>query len=153
MTHDSNIYTGQYIEDLVYGNSITAEDFAIFKAVAENNTKFKAMSIYFENKDGKAEYTIPNGKWRQKIQEYGHFILICCRSEEDYIVKSSSALLPYSYTNFEVKKRLFFPNSEEISEVLDAAAYWLKIDHNETTRREVESMMHNEDLAGLKKAF
>mmetsp|Transcript_17283 Transcript_17283/g.16933 ORF Transcript_17283/g.16933 Transcript_17283/m.16933 type:complete len:523 (-) Transcript_17283:420-1988(-) len=93
------------------------------------------------------------GSGGKKIQEYGHFVLICCRSEEDYIVKSSSSLLPYSYIKFDAEKKLFFPNSEEISEVLDAAAYWLKIDHNETTRREVETMMHNEDITALKKAF
>lgn len=153
LTEDSNIYSGQYIEDLIYGNSITAEDFAVYKALAEDKTKFKAMSIYYEDKDGKSQYAIPNGKWRQKIQEYGHFILISCKSEENYILKSSASLLPYSYSDFKAEKRLFFPTPSKLNEILDAAAYWLKIDHHEVTRRQIESYMHNEDIAKLTKVL
>jgi len=151
LTEDSNIYSAQYIEDIIYGNSITAEDFAIHKAVAENKTKFKAMSIYYENKDGVPQYSIPNGKWRQKIQEFGHFILISCKSEENYILKSSSSLLPYSYNTFTIERKLFFPAQDKIKEVLDSAAYWLQIDHHEVTRRQIEALMHNEDIAQLTK--
>lgn len=109
LTEDSNVYSAPYIEDLIYGNSITAEDFAIHKALAEGKTKFKALSIYYEDKDGKAKFTIPNGKWRQKVQEFGHFVLISCKSEENYILKSSASLLPYSYNTFTSNRQLFFP--------------------------------------------
>jgi phosphomannomutase/cytidine deaminase len=151
LTEDDNIYTGQYIEDLVYGNSITAEDFAMYKALSEGKTKFKAMSIYYENKNGQGQYTIPNGKWRQKNSDY--FILISCKSEENYILKSSASLVPYSYNEFTIEAKLFFPNKDNLKEVLNAAAYWLQIDHDETTRREVEALMHNENIKELTKIF
>ena len=151
LTEGSVIYSGQYIEDLIYCNTTTAEDFAIHKALAENNTKFKALSVYYEDKNGVAKFTIPNGKWRQKIQEYGHFILISCKSEENYILKSSASLLPYSYNEFTIERSLFFPNQSKIDEILNAAAYWLQIDHHEETRRELEGYLHKENIPKLAK--
>lgn len=136
---------------MIYCNSTTAEDFAIHKALAENSTKFKALSVYYEDKNGVAKFTIPNGKWRQKIQEYGHFILITCKSEENYIVKSSASLLPYCYNDFKIERNLFFPDQAKLDEVLNAAAYWLQIDHHEETRREIESHLHKENIAKLSK--
>ena len=150
LTSDNNIYGGQYMEDLVYGNSVTAEDFAVQKALAENKTQFKAISIYYVNKDGNATFTIPSGKWRQKIQDHGHFLLISCKSEENYIVKSSASLLPYSYYSFKDDRKLYFPNRDDLKEVLDAAANWLQIDHDEATRRELEGYFHTENYDALK---
>lgn len=153
LTDDNNLYSAPYVEDIIYSNSITAEDFVIHKALAEGKSKFKAMSIYYENKDGVPQYAIPNGKWRQKIQEFGHFLLISCKSEENYILKSSASLLPYSFNEFTITRELSFPSKDKIKEILDAAVYWLQIDHHEVTRREVEALLHKEDYQTLSKIF
>lgn len=153
LTSDNTIYTGNYIEDIIYGNSVTAEDFAIHKAMAEGKTKFKALSVYYQNKDGKGQFTIPNGKWRQKIHEHGYFVLISCKSEENYVLKSSASLAPYAYSSIEENRKLYFPSKDNLEEVLNAASHWLQIDYDETSRREIEGYMHAEDYESLKACF
>ena len=98
MTNDNTIYSGHLIEDLAYGESISAEDSAIQKALsADCNTKFKAISVHYRYKEGLSLFTMPNGKWRQNMQKYGHFVMVSCQSKENYVLKSSASLEPYSY--------------------------------------------------------
>ena len=50
-------------------------------------------------------------------------------------------------------ERLNFPNHFSIHSILDSANYWASIDHNQETRREIESLLIQDNFTELKKRF
>lgn len=147
------MFQGCYIEDLVYGNSICAEDQAIFQAISEEQKDFKALVVYYEDAEGNAIFSLPNGKWRQKFYEFGNFLLISCKSAQNFIVKTTSSLLPFSYVPITQSRALFEPDPNSLTEVTNAAAYWLQIDFNHETRKDVEVALASDDIEALKSKF
>ena len=92
--------------------------------------------------DGSHVHSWPTGKWRHCFQRYGHFVLIAARSETDYLVKSTASLMPYSEFHFEHSHELYFPDASNLSQVLNAAINYVKVEWNEAHRREVEALLH-----------
>jgi len=125
---------GHLITDPSTGNAINAEDFAIFKAASEGELEFKALCVSYINEHGNAEFHWPNGKWTESLQKHGHFLLMSCKSEKDFVVKSTASLMPYSTFHFEPSRELYFPNSENLTEVLNAAIHYCKIEFHEPHR-------------------
>ena len=62
MTTKSKTYNGQYIEDPT-GSHITAEDFALHKALTEGDQEIKMMVVCYVENDHPV-YRWPDGKWR-----------------------------------------------------------------------------------------
>ena len=50
MTTNGNMYQGAHIDPMcIYGSGITAEDCAIFKAISEGQTHFKALCVHVKH--------------------------------------------------------------------------------------------------------
>ncbi|RMH59110.1 MAG: cytidine deaminase [Candidatus Hydrogenedentota bacterium] len=67
LCEDGTIYTGCNVENASYGLTCCAERTAIFKAVSEGHTKFRAISVVLDSTDPSA----PCGACRQVIFEFG----------------------------------------------------------------------------------
>ncbi|AKP68385.1 cytidine deaminase [Companilactobacillus ginsenosidimutans] len=66
VTEDDTVYTGVNIENASYGLTNCAERTAIFKAVSEGHTHFKAILIV----NGTKEMSKPCGACRQVMSEF-----------------------------------------------------------------------------------
>ena len=97
LTESGNIYTGCNVENCSYGASICAERVAIFKAVSEGHTKFKAIAIYAPEAP-KHAVSCGCGICRQVIAEFGLDILILKLCNDGMVVrKPIRLLLPNSF--------------------------------------------------------
>lgn len=132
MTSKGKSFLGSYVED-PWGSSITAEDFALHKALSEGELEIKMLVVHYSEGD-KAVYRWPDGKWRQNFLHLGHFVMVSCRSENDFIVKSSASLLPYSSLSFKPSQELWYPDPNNISQLLNTAIHYTSIEFNEKHR-------------------
>lgn len=98
LTKSGKVYTGCNIEIASYGATNCAERTAIFKAVSEGETDFKAIAI-----TGDSDPTYPCGICRQVIVEFGKDIDILIEVEGELKVFSVDDLLPHSFTNADLK--------------------------------------------------
>jgi cytidine deaminase len=98
LTKSGEIFTGTNIENASYPASVCAERVALFKAISEGFKEFEALAIYAEG-----EYLpFPCGICRQVIREFTDDLpIIVAKSEEEYVVKNISELLP---STFKLKK-------------------------------------------------
>lgn len=99
LTNMDEIYTGCNIENAAYSPGNCAERTAVFKAVSEGKTSFKAIAI-IAGKDEIIDYTSPCGMCRQVLREFVNpkeFYVIMAKSEEDYKILSLEELLPMSF--------------------------------------------------------
>ena len=99
LTNMDEIYTGCNIENAAYSPGNCAERTAVFKAVSEGKTSFKAIAI-IAGKDEITDYTSPCGMCRQVLREFVNpkeFYVIMAKSEEDYKILSLEELLPMSF--------------------------------------------------------
>ena len=102
LAKDGQIFTGCNIENASFGVTNCAERTAIFKAVSEGVTDFKAIAIVGGAADGEShfsEYAYPCGICRQVMQEFCNpdFVIIVARSVEDYQCYTLQELLPYGF--------------------------------------------------------
>jgi len=67
--------------------------------------------------------------------------MMSARSEHDFIIKSSAALLPYSSVSFEESKELYFPDLSNITQLLNASIHYCNIEFNEKHRHDIESLI------------
>jgi len=67
--------------------------------------------------------------------------MMSARSEHDFVIKSSAALLPYSTCAFEESKELYFPDVNNINQLLNCAIHYCNIEFNEKHRRDIESLI------------
>lgn len=95
---DGSIYEGCNIENASYGLTNCAERTAIFKAVSEGRTKFKALAVVADTEGPCA----PCGACRQVMGEFNILIIIMGNLKGDIEVVSTEALLPFSFSSTDV---------------------------------------------------
>lgn len=95
---DGSIYEGCNIENASYGLTNCAERTAIFKAVSEGRTKFKALAVVADTEGPCA----PCGACRQVMGEFNIPIIIMGNLKGDIEVVSTEALLPFSFSSTDV---------------------------------------------------
>ena len=97
---DGRIYTGCNIENAGYTPTNCAERTALFKAVSEGVREFDAIAIV-GSRQGEVNTLVtgPCGVCRQALYEFGGDALtvIMAKTEDDYIVTTLGALLPYGF--------------------------------------------------------
>ena len=100
LTKSGKVYRGCNIENAAYGPSNCAERTAIFKAVSEGEREFAAIAIV-GSRQGEVNTLVtgPCGVCRQALYEFGGDALtvIMAKTEDDYIVTTLGALLPYGF--------------------------------------------------------
>ncbi len=99
LTDKDEIYTGCNIENAAYSPGNCAERTAIFKAVSEGKTSFKAIAI-IAGKDEISDYTSPCGMCRQVLREFVNpkeFYVIMAKTKDDYRAMTLEELLPMSF--------------------------------------------------------
>lgn len=87
------IYEGCNIENASYGLTNCAERTAIFKAVSEGHTKFKAIAVVADT-EGPCS---PCGACRQVISEFEITYIIMANLKGDYTVVELDELLPFRF--------------------------------------------------------
>ncbi len=97
---DGEIVTGTNIENVSFGLTNCAERTAFFKAVSEGKRKFKAIAVV-----GGDTYLPPCGACRQVMAEFcdRDFKVIFAKNENDYIVKTLEEILPFSFSEEDMK--------------------------------------------------
>ena len=98
LCEDGTIYEGCNIENASYGLTNCAERTAIFKAVSEGHTKFKALAVVADTEGPCA----PCGACRQVMGEFNIPIIIMGNLKGDIEVVSTEALLPFSFSSTDV---------------------------------------------------
>lgn len=95
LCESGKIYGGCNVENASFGATNCAERTAIFKAVSEGESKIKAIAIV----GSLSEITYPCGICRQVISEFGDddVKVILAKSEDDYIIKDMSEILPGAF--------------------------------------------------------
>ena len=97
---DGRVYTGYNIENAGYTPTNCAERTALFKAVSEGVREFDAIAIV-GSRQGEVNTLVtgPCGVCRQALYEFGGDALtvIMAKTEDDYIVTTLGALLPYGF--------------------------------------------------------
>lgn len=101
-TDECAIFTGCNVENAAYSPGNCAERTAIFKAVSEGYTSFKAIAIVAGPRDAKGEvdYPSPCGVCRQVMREFVDpkaFVVIMAKSKDDYVICTLEELLPRSF--------------------------------------------------------
>jgi cytidine deaminase len=101
LTESGDIFTGCNVENASYGLTNCAERTAVYKAVSEGHTKFQAIAVVTDLK----QYASPCGACRQVLVEFGPDIqVIMGDGEGKFFVKTSSQLLPFSFTSEQLNK-------------------------------------------------
>ncbi|MBS4024648.1 MAG: cytidine deaminase [Clostridia bacterium] len=101
LTESGDIFTGCNVENASYGLANCAERTAVYKAVSEGHTKFQAIAVVTDLK----QYVSPCGACRQVLVEFGPDIqVVMGDGEGNFFVKTSSQLLPFSFTSEELNK-------------------------------------------------
>ena len=93
LCEDGTIYEGCNIENASYGLTNCAERSAIFKAVSEGQTKFKALAVVADTEGPCA----PCGACRQVISEFEIPRIIMANLRGDYTVVELEGLLPFRF--------------------------------------------------------
>ena len=89
------VYTGCNVECASLGATNCAERTAVFKAVSEGETKFKAIAVTGDPN----KYTFPCGICRQVLVEFGKELkVIVAKNTDDYKVFTIEELIPHSFT-------------------------------------------------------
>ncbi|XP_071805699.1 cytidine deaminase-like [Asterias amurensis] len=93
LTTDGQIITGCNIENASYTLGVCAERCAIFKAVSEGHTSFKAIAVASDVKD---EFISPCGACRQVMFEFGgkDMKVYLTKPDHSFRVTSNKELLP-----------------------------------------------------------
>lgn len=97
---NGTVYKGCNIENAGYTPTNCAERTALFKAVSEGVREFDAIAIV-GSRQGEVNTLVtgPCGVCRQALYEFGGDALtvIMAKTEDDYIVTTLGALLPYGF--------------------------------------------------------
>lgn len=94
LTESGKVYEGVNVENAVYPVTNCAERTAVFTAVANGETKFRAIAVVTENGG------TPCGSCRQVLAEFGTDILVIVANADGKIVleKKLDELLPSAFT-------------------------------------------------------
>ena len=94
LTESGKIFGGCNIENSSYSLTICAERVALFKAVSEGETKFKALSVSTNNAG------MPCGACRQVIWDIcGNIPILICNNNKLITKTESIKLLPMPFDN------------------------------------------------------
>ena len=94
LTESGKIFGGCNIENSSYSLTICAERVALFKAVSEGETKFKALSVSTNNAG------MPCGACRQVIWDIcGNMPILICNNNKLITKTESIRLLPMPFDN------------------------------------------------------
>ena len=94
LTESGKIFGGCNIENSSYSLTICAERVALFKAVSEGETKFKALSVSTNNAG------MPCGACRQVIWDIcGNISILICNNNKLMTKTESIRLLPMPFDN------------------------------------------------------
>lgn len=101
LTKDNKIISGMNIENAAFSPGSCAERTAIYKAISDGNKDFVAISIC-GGKEGDEPKSLcpPCGVCRQVMREFVNkddFIVILCKSVDDYEAFTLEELLPMSF--------------------------------------------------------
>ncbi len=99
LTKNEKVFTGCNVEIASLGATNCAERTAIFKAVSEGETEYKAIAI-----TGDSDSTFPCGICRQVIVEFGDDIDIIVDGKDGLVITNISELLPHSFTGKDLKE-------------------------------------------------
>ena len=94
LTQDNEIFTGCNVENASYSLTMCAERTALFNAITKGKNKIKALALVCDL-DKKCT---PCGACREVLNEFAKEALIIMGSEDKYVVKSVSELLPFSFS-------------------------------------------------------
>jgi cytidine deaminase len=102
LAKDGKVFTGCNIENSSFGLTICAERTAIFKAVSEGYTRFKAIAIATD----KNEFIAPCGACRQVIADLaGDIDFIMSNKRGALMVMKVSEMLPFPFGPKNLRKR------------------------------------------------
>lgn len=94
LTSDGDVFTGANIENSSFSATICAERVAIFKAVSEGHTSFRAIAIAATESNDVA----PCGACRQVIWEFAPSLDVIIESADGYNTHSIRDLLPLGFS-------------------------------------------------------
>ncbi len=101
LTNDGKIITGCNIENSSFSLTICAERVAIFKAISEGVTKFKAIAVVSDAKD----FTPPCGACRQVLVDLaGNIDIVLINSHNQMKIKKLNDLIPLAFTKKKLMK-------------------------------------------------
>lgn len=100
LTERGKRYAGANVENASYGLSNCAERTAIFKAISEGETKFRALAVIADTEKPAA----PCGACRQVIAEFRIPKVILANLKGDRLELTLDELLPHSFTSADLKK-------------------------------------------------
>lgn len=98
LCEDGTIYEGCNIENASYGLTNCAERTAVFKAVSEGYTKFKALAVVADTEGPCA----PCGACRQVVVEFKIPIIIMGNLMRNVKIVTIEELLPFSFSESEL---------------------------------------------------
>jgi len=150
LTGDGRVIQGGNVENVSYGDTICAERSAVFRFKAEGGKVIRAIAVHISapNYD---YYPTPCGMCRQVLAEFGYFPIICAKSEKSFIVKTVSSMLPYTFRYLTPPKNIFTPDPKNLTEIIDACEYWLQLDPDAESRKEVEKWLVYDDYNSMRK--
>lgn len=93
-TIEGKIFTGCNIENISYGLSICAERVALFKAISNGYTKFRAIAI----SSASSKAVFPCGACLQFLAEFGPDLIVYIDKENNSAYKLSK-LIPHFFNN------------------------------------------------------
>ncbi|KAJ5067875.1 cytidine deaminase [Anaeramoeba ignava] len=93
LTETGEKFSGCNVESASYGLTICAERTAVFKAVSEGFTKFKAISVISDADS----FTFPCGACRQVLVEFGDFVVLVLKSDKSVFFTTTYKLLPFHF--------------------------------------------------------
>ena len=97
LSESGKIWGGCNIENAAHTPCNCAERTAIFKAISEGDTKFKAIAVVGGREGNVTDYCAPCGVCRQVMMEFCDpetFIVISAKSPTEYKVQTLKELLP-----------------------------------------------------------
>ena len=100
LAEDGQIFTGCNIENAAYTPTNCAERTAVFKAVSEGVTSFRAIAIAGGHEGELTDLCPPCGVCRQVLMEFCNpdtFEIILAKSEEAYRIFTLKELLPMGF--------------------------------------------------------
>ena len=100
LCEDGEAFTGVNVENASFGLTNCAERTAFFKAISEGRRKFTAIAI-----SGGDGFLSPCGACRQVMSEFcdKDFKVIFVKNENEYIIKTLDEILPYSFSEVNMK--------------------------------------------------
>ena len=98
LCEDGTLFEGCNIENASYGLTNCAERTAIFKAVSEGHTKFKALAVVADTEGS----CVPCGACRQVMAEFKIPLIIMGNLMGNIKIVTIEELLPFSFSECDV---------------------------------------------------